>query len=353
MQRHSRSPRTRLVASARSGPVTLVLGAGVSLEAGVPNWRELATQIWQQALKAPGNSSTVDTLNIEKIVQDPQLLPIIFELAEERLGTKVFVETLRSCIYERALRQRARDSGTTLGAIAEAISRDHLLGPTRRIVRVVTFNADELLREALRPLSGPRGQFWQTMDHRVTGIPSGRGRQRVPIYHVHGFLPRSSSLAGHYSEHRLVFTDSQYWESSTAQASLANRTMNSALADSHCVFVGLSMTDANLLRWLALRHNEIRNDARYRANRPRVAILEGKAANANLEAEEREPVADSVRRKIVGHYWIRTPDDDSTGVLSAFLRLRGVEAVQISGWGDGSFARLFAQCFPAETCLKI
>src|SRR5215468_3452489 len=51
-----------------------------------------------------------------------------------------------------------------------------------------------------------------------------------------------------------VFTDSQYWSTSATTTSFANRVMASALSEGQCVFIGLSMTDINLLRWLALRN---------------------------------------------------------------------------------------------------
>ena len=155
----------------------------------------------------------------------------------------------------------------------------------------------------------------------------------MPIYHVHGFLPRGGAFDG-LSEHRLVFTDSQYWSSGAAQASLANRTMNAALADSHCLFIGLSMTDANLLRWLGQRYNQIADDTHAAAERvrragsssPLAGGFDGEALEARIESR--------VRR----HFWIRTPTDDPTGLLTEFLRRRGVDAVEIPSWSDGSFA---------------
>lgn len=163
----------------------------------------------------------------------------------------------------------------------------------------------------------------------------------------------------HRPEHRLVFTDSQYWDSGTAQASLANRTMNAALSDSHCIFIGLSMTDPNLLRWLALRHNEILREAALQAP----AILGEGARRRRVEGGEKSNAAavpDSARSKeeselvkrrlsssLAGHFWIRTPNADRTGLLSEFLLQRGVEAVEIPSWGGRNFAELLDEMFPA------
>ena len=83
----------------------------------------------------------------------------------------------------------------------------------------------------------------------------------MPIYHIHGYLPRVRK-SGRDAPDTLVFTDRQYWDSVASPASFANRVMANALHDSHCVFVGLSMTDVNLMRWLGTHASEVRNDKR-------------------------------------------------------------------------------------------
>lgn len=348
------SPRGRLVAAARGGAVTLILGAGVSIELGVPNWHGLAVRVWQRALAGAGDGTAADVAAVEQPAAEPQLFPIIFELAQARLGTRAFIETLRECLYDTA-RNARQVPDTTLGAIADAIARDHTLGARRRIARVISLNADELLRESLRRHNGEPGkqqQWFRTMDHVVSELPLGRGEQPVPIYHVHGFLPRPGAFAESRSEHRLVFTDSQYWESGTSQASLANRTMNAALADSHCVFIGLSMTDQNLLRWLALRYNEMVRDVTYQTRSMLEEIAHGAADTASAASppptDTPEQIDERLRHRLAGHFWIRTPDADRSGLLSQFLLRRGVEAVEIPSWHDGSLPRLLEACFPND-----
>ena len=56
-----------------------------------------------------------------------------------------------------------------------------------------------------------------------------------------GFIPSDAKLSRNYA-HTLVFTDSQYWATTTSLLSLPNTIMGSALHDSTCIFVGLSMT---------------------------------------------------------------------------------------------------------------
>ena len=94
--------RVALVETARAGGVTFVLGAGVSIATGVPNWRDLAIRVWRRALQATGDGSVIARLDIERVVQDPQLFPIIFELVADRLGEEAFTRLLRECIYDTA-----------------------------------------------------------------------------------------------------------------------------------------------------------------------------------------------------------------------------------------------------------
>jgi len=126
----------------------------------------------------------------------------------------------------------------------------------------------------------------------------------------------------------LVFTDSQYWKMSTTPASFANRILSTALHDSHCVFIGLSFTDVNLVRWLGMRAVEMEMDLK----------SESSAGSRNSI-----PSLRSLRQP---HFWIRTDDADPGGLIGDLMGMRGITSISIDSWKSRQFEGVMEQCFP-------
>jgi hypothetical protein len=316
------SPEERFAAGVAGGPVTLVLGAGVSLSRGVPLWGELAAQIWQ---RATGAALALPPRG------HPFELQFAFELAASALERRqpragAFAELVRAAIYARTVPGRAAD---TLGTLAGILRRDHAR-TERQVSRVITFNVDDLLEHDVH-----RRRAWKANPivwpvSRESHSPRrGRARRRpIPVYHIHGFLPRfPDSYPG--APDTLVFTDAQYWKTVAHPSSFANRVVAHALHDSACVFVGLSMTDVNLIRWLGMRA---------------IAVEADRAAQY---AGDDGKIRSSTRQALARHFWIRPDGDDPRGLTSALLERRGVTSVPIDGWGSPAFRRLMLAAFPA------
>jgi hypothetical protein len=134
------------------------------------------------------------------------------------------------------------------------------------------------------------------------------------VYHVHGFLPRDRRRNG---ADFLVFTDAQYWASVANPLALANRVFANALHDSHCVFVGLSMTDLNISRWLGLHANDV--------EQARLSDFDwsGGTGGASLVL--------SLRRALRRHHWVRT-GERAGALLERHLLRRGVASVPVRDW---------------------
>jgi len=132
----------------------------------------------------------------------------------------------------------------------------------------------------------------------------------------------------------VVFTDEQYWRAVGHPSGFASRVFSSALSG-HCLFIGLSMTDLNIIRWLALDAIERSDDFRRLAS----------GWHSPTEVEY------NVIEELSRHYWITqgTPDEQEgpTGecVLRSTLAGRGVECIDITSWESSEFQAWWKACF--------
>lgn len=323
------SGRAKLIEASRKGGITLVLGAGISLPCGIPSWAQLVARLWAKAFpKEP-------MPNAEGL---PQFLPLALDLISRKLrrqGEEAFREKLRATLYEslQPIDRKVIVSGEqSLAVLARLLVQEHTAGARRRISRVITLNVDDLVEFAVWSLAPDRWTLKPVV--RASQNPErGLGEQAIPLYHVHGSLPRNPDKAWQKEAgDALVFTDSQYWSSVASPMSFANKVMSFALHDSRCVFIGSSMTDINLLRWLAVRANEIEADK----------ASQFEPYHGPGSAQEQR----STRQALDRHFWIRPDSDDPTGFLGKCLALRGIRGVAIDSWQGGAFRALIEECFP-------
>lgn len=318
-----------MIADANRGGITLVLGAGVSGACKVATWRELAAKVWADAFGG----------ELPAVADDPRFYPFVFERVEQAMPGH-FARRLKQMLYaEHSLPSRQelqQSTSNTLAVVARVIAHD-ARQQRRRLVRVITLNVDDLLERAVARLAGGTAERPAVRPVvRATFHPlQTHADAALPVYHLHGYLRSDDGHAqaegeGQDAPDVLVFTDLQYWASAAMPSSHMNRTFSFALHDSHCLFVGMSMTDLNVWRWLALRAFEI-------------------AADCKGQCEGRDGDGDSdrhYRRSLDRHYWITPKDAGEDGFLSECLALRGVRTVPIGSWQDTSFYELMRACFP-------
>jgi hypothetical protein len=310
------TPVQRLRRGVQSGAVSLVLGAGVSISRGVPMWGELTAHLWKRVMRAPFQPAG-----------HPFELQFALEIICDRLAARHradFASLLRQAIYGGAARGRP---GDTLSILATVLRREQAR-PVRRVSRVITFNVDDLLE---REVHGRR--LWKADPivwplSRESHSPRRARRPPIPVYHLHGFLPRFPGSYPHAPD-TLVFTDAQYWRTVAQPSSFANRVVAHALHDSCCIFIGLSMSDVNLIRWLGLRATAIEAD--------RAAQYPG----------DPDKIRRATREALQRHFWIRPDSDDRGGMLTPLLDRRGVTAVPIDDWGSGQLRSTLLAAFAA------
>lgn len=205
------------------GPVTIITGAGASVEADLPAWRELVSEVLRSSR--------------------PRLKPSV----RDRWNEAVIAESLTTGAavarahaadqaefrdrVERALYRGGRSQDFSPGAITRQVAWwKRQFG---RDVRLATFNYDDLLERALEPHMPVKGVFADVSEPRGEAV----------VHHLHGRINDADC------DLDFVLTEDDYARSSL-RPSWQDKVMKRALTDTMCVFVGLSLTDPNLTRWI-------------------------------------------------------------------------------------------------------
>jgi hypothetical protein len=195
--------------------VTLLVGAGASMEAGLPSWGELVRRLLGRvAAEQPRLRTRADQEEwVRRTLERDDLLAagaVVEVMAHESLDTLLPEELYGP---EGAV---ATAPGPTAGQVA------FLRQCFGERLRVLTTNYDDLLERAL----------------------AARGLRGSLVTHLHGVAGRRGKPKG------LVLTEEHYQRMQQGRRSWQEELVTERLAESLCLFVGTSLTDPNLIRYL-------------------------------------------------------------------------------------------------------
>jgi hypothetical protein len=299
MKNFARSSALRQLRHAfQEGRLSLFLGAGCSEASGVPTWETLVTELYMNGLsrrlrrhqRVPEMVPSVATWAFRR-----EVVPL--EVAARGLHTYYpndddFVTVLRIMLYDRTgMYNRSRPvpreirkllaRNKTLRSIAQ-LCRHSV--PGRRGVRsVITYNYDDLLE-------------WMLGHNRCLAVWKAAPLKphKLPIYHVHGFVPFVEKKGSRFDE--IVLSEDQYHREAQDPYSWNNLVQMQALSESVVLMIGLSLTDWNLRRVLDnLRALPRRNQSYALIKRPKPWKVEDKEVDAIL--------AEMKQRTRVGFYF--------------------------------------------------
>lgn len=237
-----KSSRTRFVSELstayRNNDLVLFLGAGVSIEAGVPTWNALLKTLLMDLVSIKAGSGR-ELEDIEQTVAYLQsqhgMSPLLLaRYIRAGLGSE-FANKLADALY-RDLRLPLSEHARLLNSIAR-LCRPRRGGSSVRAV--VTYNFDDLLETRLAEMAIDHISIYRESDVAK--------EQELGVCHVHGFIPRDHRK-NELADSVLVFSEEGYHTVFMDPYSWSNIVQLNYLRQSTCLLIGLSAQDPNLRR---------------------------------------------------------------------------------------------------------
>lgn len=155
---------------------------------------------------------------------------IVGKYLKSNLG-KDFLPELRSALYS--------GNPTSCDIIDAIVKLSRPQRDSKPLESIITFNFDGLIEEQLEK---------NNIRHKPISSEGMRNQSNeLPIYHVHGFLPRKGRIR---KESEVVFSEDAYHSQFIDPFSWSNLVQLNKLSQNTCLFIGLSLTDPNIRRLL-------------------------------------------------------------------------------------------------------
>lgn len=242
----------------RNCELSLFIGAGVSKDAGMPDWATLLDSLLLVLFaKKLSSERVISDSDLNYIVKQYRQIDGASPLLNARYVRKgisdgtishqeEFLSALTDALYRLTDPAKASDSPLLQQLASMCVPRR----TGSRIRTVVTYNFDDLLEQCLTSKQVEHRAIFNDGD-----IPT---KDELPIYHCHGFLPRNRSAYSGIDRSTLVFSEEGYHALFADPFHWSNLVQLSQLRESVCLMIGLSLTDPNMRRLLeiAARHND-------------------------------------------------------------------------------------------------
>lgn len=232
-----------LINAHKNENLALVLGAGVSTEHKVPTWNTLLQRLLLNAFEVETNQQKEKSKVLSKLFTELfPTSPLIaarylckYYEGDESTVKESFEEAVRNAIYEGIDLENEKDLFKEIRQLCTAPGKNPNLNC------IITYNYDDIIEHYLSK-SNVEIQYKSIYS---TGM--NPEYNELPIYHVHGFLPRNDTLN---KTNKITFSEDIYHQQYNDIYSWNNIIQINKFRDNICLFIGISFTDPNLRRLL-------------------------------------------------------------------------------------------------------
>ncbi len=218
----------------KENKLVFVLGAGISMSYGLPNWDTLLQKLMITTINEDENASAVLAQFFTSIFQPSSLIAgrYLQKFFEDKQIP--FEQEVQKAIYQNI------DLSQPSPLIDEIISYCVAPGKSPNLDSIISYNFDNILEQKLKqlPINVPFKSIYGG------GI---NPKNHLPIYHVHGYLPQDENLT---EQNLITFGESIYHKQYTDIYSWNNIVQINKFRDYNCLFIGTSLTDPNTRRLL-------------------------------------------------------------------------------------------------------
>lgn len=221
--------------------LVLVLGAGVSMNYGLPSWDTLLQKLMVATLEKDKNASSILSKLFTKIFNPSPLIAGRYLQKYFESKNISFEKSVREILYQEI------DMETNSPLMDEIVRYCIAPGKSPNLNSIITYNFDDILEESLKK-SGLDLPFKSIFGE---GIDVETGE--LPIYHVHGFLPSKIDLT---ESNQITFGESIYHKQYVDTYSWNNIVQINKFRENNCLFIGTSLTDPNTRRLLDISNQQ-------------------------------------------------------------------------------------------------
>lgn len=323
---------------------SLCIGAGTSTPL-FPDWFTLAEKLAHQIVPD-------DEINIASL-KDAGFSPdALIQMVKNRssLNDREFAMRMSEVLYENFRKQIAPEDWS---AVAKVLDSNHMSNFSQKYWKIfskyrdtvfncttacslapvilkaidsdlapksiLSFNAEPLLLAILNSLildtkSDVNHPVPPKIFNKVINSVSNHGRKQVPYIFCHGLLPVTETPHSFSTSiDKLVFLEEEYLQIANNSFSWQANTFLNACATQNIIFIGTSLTDPNMRRWLSWVHTNRINEMRYNG--------------VNVSSSTQ-------------HYWIRKIPDDKTTMpwIESIVDHLGIRIIWINEWSQCALA---------------
>jgi len=225
--------------------LVLVLGSGVTHSQGGPLWNELINKLMTKAIKnirkiSEDKAEVVATLLLDQFPKNPLLQArfIRNHVGRKNYSFELLVENI---IYEKT-------DLNIKSLFTEIIKFCKTYNERKRLDSIITYNYDDLI------------EYFCEKD--ADNIPykcvysqdTLTSRTGIPIYHVHGYLPKHSTMKDKKLKKKIILSEETYHEQYSILYNWSNLIQLNKFINKNCLFIGLSLEDPNMRRLLDYAH---------------------------------------------------------------------------------------------------